>query len=131
MAIGQLTMQNLHFYTAHFDFTTAQIVINCTLKYALAFQIQSLYLLCDIEYDLMTLVLYPSLHHVFGMTYHLNSAPFLYLPHRHCQSQDIRLLYSSLPGSGVQRVLDARGQRGFWMSRRSRNFVLSYRLQNF
>jgi len=35
MAIGQLTMQNLHFYTAHFDFTTAQIVINCTLKYAL------------------------------------------------------------------------------------------------
>jgi len=35
MAIGQLTMQKLHFYTAHFDCTTAQIVINCTLKYAL------------------------------------------------------------------------------------------------
>src|SRR6218665_797944 len=32
---------------------------------------------------------YPSLHLVFGMTYHLNSAPFLYLHHRHCQSQDI------------------------------------------
>jgi len=29
-------MQKLHFYTAHFDFTTAEIVINCTLKYALA-----------------------------------------------------------------------------------------------
>src|SRR6218665_1556652 len=27
---------------------------------------------------------YPSLHHVFGMTYHLNSAPFLYLHCRHC-----------------------------------------------
>src|SRR6218665_3411127 len=41
---------------------------------------------------------YPSLHHVFGMTYHLNSAPFLYLHHRHCKSQDIifiRLLYPS------------------------------------
>src|SRR6218665_3825113 len=38
---------------------------------------------------------YPPLHHVFGMTYHLNSAPFLYLHHRHCQSQDIRLLYPS------------------------------------
>src|SRR6218665_471505 len=25
----------------------------------------------------------PSLHYVFGMTYHLNSAPFLYLHHRH------------------------------------------------
>jgi len=43
---------------------------------------------------------YPSLHHVFGMTYHLNSALFLYLHHHHCQSQDIifiRLLYPSLP----------------------------------
>jgi len=28
-------MQQLHIYTAYFDFTTAQIVINCTLKYAL------------------------------------------------------------------------------------------------
>jgi len=28
-------MQQLHINTAHFDFTTAQIVINCTLKYAL------------------------------------------------------------------------------------------------
>jgi len=35
MAIGQLTMQKLNFYTTHFDFTTAQIVINCTLKCAL------------------------------------------------------------------------------------------------
>ena len=33
IAIGQLTMEQLN--TAHFDFTTAQIVINCTLKYAL------------------------------------------------------------------------------------------------
>src|SRR6218665_204505 len=44
---------------------------------------------------------YPSLHHVFGMTYHLNSAPFLYLHHRLCQSQDIifiLLLYPSPPG---------------------------------
>jgi len=32
MAIGQLTMQQLHIYTAHFDVTSAQIVINCTLK---------------------------------------------------------------------------------------------------
>ena len=43
---------------------------------------------------------YPSLHHVFGMTYHLYSAPFLYLHHRHCQSQDIiiiRVLYPSTP----------------------------------
>ena len=39
MAIGQLTIQKLHFYTAHFDFTTAQIVINCTLKYALLWPI--------------------------------------------------------------------------------------------
>jgi len=36
MAIGQLTIQQLHIYTAHFDFTTAQIAISCTLKYALA-----------------------------------------------------------------------------------------------
>src|SRR6218665_426301 len=28
-------MQQLRVYTAHFDLTTAQIVINCTLKYAL------------------------------------------------------------------------------------------------
>src|SRR6218665_2618837 len=41
---------------------------------------------------------YPSLHHVFGMPSHLNSAPFLSLHHRHCKSQDIifiRLLYPS------------------------------------
>src|SRR6218665_1162952 len=38
---------------------------------------------------------YPSLHHVFGVTYHLNFAPFLYLHHRHCQSKDIHLLYPS------------------------------------
>src|SRR6218665_529006 len=44
---------------------------------------------------------YISLHHVFGMTCHLNSAPFLYLHHNHCQSQNIifiRLLYLSTPG---------------------------------
>src|SRR6218665_3213735 len=44
---------------------------------------------------------YPPLHHVFGMTYHLNSAPFIYLRHPHSQSQDIiflRLLYPSPPG---------------------------------
>src|SRR6218665_3645703 len=44
---------------------------------------------------------YPSLQYVFGMTYHQNSAPFLYLHRRHCQSQDIiylRLLYPSLLG---------------------------------
>jgi len=35
MAIGQLTMQQLHSLHCTFDFTTAQIVINCTLKYAL------------------------------------------------------------------------------------------------
>src|SRR6218665_2883232 len=35
MAIGQLTMQQLHICTAYFDFTTAQIEINRTLKYAL------------------------------------------------------------------------------------------------
>src|SRR6218665_2530866 len=29
---------------------------------------------------------YPSLHHVFGMTYHQNFTPFLCLHHRHCQS---------------------------------------------
>src|SRR6218665_1280682 len=43
---------------------------------------------------------YPSLHLVFGMTYHLNSAPFLYLHRPHCQSQDIifiRLLSPSPP----------------------------------
>src|SRR6218665_3581678 len=47
----------------------------------------------------------PSLHHVFGMTYHLNSAPFPYLLHRHCQSQDIvfiRLLYPSPRGQSTQ-----------------------------
>src|SRR6218665_3331032 len=41
---------------------------------------------------------YQSLRHVFGMTYHLNSAPFLRLHRRHCQSQDIIvicLLYPS------------------------------------
>ena len=44
---------------------------------------------------------YTSLHHVFRMIYHMNSAPFLHLHHRHFQSQDIvfiRLLYPSLPG---------------------------------
>src|SRR6218665_2687585 len=49
---------------------------------------------------------YPSLHHVFGMTiYHLNSASFLYLHHRHCKSQDIifiRLLYPSPPRPSTQ-----------------------------
>src|SRR6218665_3779796 len=48
---------------------------------------------------------YQSLHHVFGMTYHLNSAPFLRLHRRHCQSQDIifiRLLYPSPPGPSTQ-----------------------------
>src|SRR6218665_1957705 len=42
---------------------------------------------------------YQSLRHVFGMTYHLNSAPFLRLHRRHCQSQDIVficLLYRSV-----------------------------------
>src|SRR6218665_2420009 len=44
---------------------------------------------------------YQSLPHVFGMTYHLNSAPFIRLHRRHCQSQDIIctcLLYSSPQG---------------------------------
>src|SRR6218665_1608064 len=44
---------------------------------------------------------YPPLHHVFVIIYHLNSAPSLYLHHRHCQSHDIifiRLLYPSPPG---------------------------------
>src|SRR6218665_1662457 len=45
--------------------------------------------------------LYPSLHYVIGiMTYHKNSAPFLYLLHHYCQSQYIifiRLLCPSLP----------------------------------
>src|SRR6218665_4027596 len=35
MEIGQSTIQQLHIYTGHFRFATAQIVINCTLKYAL------------------------------------------------------------------------------------------------
>jgi len=35
IAIGQMAMQRLRIYTAHFDFTTAKIVINCTLRYAL------------------------------------------------------------------------------------------------
>jgi len=50
---------------------------------------------------------YPSLHHVSGMTYHMNSAPFLYLHHRHFQSQDIiftRLLYPSSPGLSSQNL---------------------------
>ena len=34
MAIDQLTMQQQQYYTEHLDFTTAQIVINCTLKCA-------------------------------------------------------------------------------------------------
>src|SRR6218665_876359 len=49
---------------------------------------------------------YPSLHHVFGMTdMHLNSAPFTYLHHRHCQSEDIifaRPLCSSPPGPSTK-----------------------------
>jgi len=43
--------------------------------------------------------------HVFGMTYHLNSALFLYLHHRHGQSQDIIfiwLLYPSPTGPSTQ-----------------------------
>jgi len=32
-----LPSAQITFYTAHFDVTTAQIVINCTLKYALAY----------------------------------------------------------------------------------------------
>src|SRR6218665_2984134 len=61
---------------------------------------------------------FPSLHHVFGMTYHLNSAPFPYLHHRYCQSQDIifiRFLYPSHPGfllkiklSSLQKLLPCR-----------------------
>jgi len=35
MATGQLTMEQLHILHCTFEFTTAQIVINCTLKYAL------------------------------------------------------------------------------------------------
>ena len=35
LAIGQLTLQQLHILHYTFRFTTAQIVINCTLKYAL------------------------------------------------------------------------------------------------
>src|SRR6218665_2886931 len=45
---------------------------------------------------------YPSLHHVFGMAYHLNSVPFLYLHHRHCQSQHIHLLCPSPPGLSLK-----------------------------
>src|SRR6218665_2269133 len=48
---------------------------------------------------------YQSLRHVFGMTYHLNSAPFHRLHRRHCQSQDIVftcLLYPSPPGPSTQ-----------------------------
>src|SRR6218665_2836966 len=41
---------------------------------------------------------YPSLHHVSGITYHLNSAPFLYPHHRHCQSHHIHPPYPSPPG---------------------------------
>jgi len=35
MAINQLTMQQVHILDCTFDCTTAQIVISCTLKYAL------------------------------------------------------------------------------------------------
>src|SRR6218665_2754725 len=44
---------------------------------------------------------HPSLHHVSGMTCHLNPTHFLYLHYYHCQSQTIifiRLLYPSIPG---------------------------------
>src|SRR6218665_802320 len=37
-----LQLHKLPFTTAHFNFTTAQIVINCTLKYALPFAIAPL-----------------------------------------------------------------------------------------
>jgi len=40
---------------------------------------------------------YPSLHNVFGMTYHLNCAPFLRLHRRHCQSQDIVFIWLLYP----------------------------------
>src|SRR6218665_2059541 len=41
---------------------------------------------------------YPSLHHVVGiMTYHQNSAPFLYLLHRYCQSQYIIFIWILYP----------------------------------
>src|SRR6218665_1960518 len=45
------------------------------------------------------------MHHVFGMIYHLNSAPFLYLHHHYCQSQDIifiRLLHPSPPSLSLK-----------------------------
>src|SRR6218665_2695907 len=48
---------------------------------------------------------YQSLRHVFGMTYHLYSAPFPPLHRRHCQSQDIIficLFYPSRPGPSTQ-----------------------------
>src|SRR6218665_3879388 len=35
MAMANGQCDNCTFYTAHLDFTTAQIVIHCTLKYAL------------------------------------------------------------------------------------------------
>src|SRR6218665_1943436 len=37
MVIGQMTLQKLQILHYNFDFTTAQIVINCTLKYALVY----------------------------------------------------------------------------------------------
>ena len=40
-------MQQLHIYTAYFDFTIAQIVINCTLKYALRGQMMNQDIYCD------------------------------------------------------------------------------------
>ena len=54
MAIGQLTTQKLHFCTAHFHLKTAQIVINCTLKYAMGhINLQAIYqaIYCDIGYQ--------------------------------------------------------------------------------
>src|SRR6218665_3915877 len=49
---------------------------------------------------------YPSLHHAVGiLTYHQNSAPFLYLLQCYCQSQYIifiRILYPSPPRPSTQ-----------------------------
>jgi len=41
--------------------------------------------------------LYPPLHHIFGITYHLDSAPFLHLHHCRCQSQDIIFIWLLYP----------------------------------
>ena len=108
------TLSLVHALTSRFDYCSAindgvlaneilllnRVLCNESALWAAFLNLARLQSMCEIPFspflDPRSLLIscfptepYQSLHHIFGMTYHLNSAPFLRLHHRHCQSQDI------------------------------------------